>query len=283
MAWKATGNPTVRQQRGRWVVRVDGLDTATGKPRPRQLGTYPSRRAAQQAAATSIADGEPAVADRASLAWLVDRWVVSRNDVGLKAREQHAWAAKHIKEGLGGLRIDALDRDDVARWLDGLATGGRLARRSVQLCRTILRAVLADAVEEGLIRRSPAARVGMPRQVVKPDRQREVDAWDEAQVATFLDATASYRWAGLGRSGSPCSTGCAAASYSVSSGTTWTSARERFGSMKRSSRSKVGWRGHPARPSDHFERSPSIARPDECSKRIGGARSPSDCSWAPVG
>ena len=127
MAWKATGNPTVRQQRGRWVVRVDGLDTATGKPRPRQLGTYPSRRAAQQAAATSIADGEPAVADRASLAWLVDRWVVSRNDVGLKAREQHAWAAKHIKEGLGGLRIDALDRDDVARWLDGLATGGRLA------------------------------------------------------------------------------------------------------------------------------------------------------------
>ena len=196
MAWKATGNPTVRQQRGRWVVRVDGLDTATGKPRPRQLGTYPSRRAAQQAAATSIADGEPAVADRVSVAWLVDRWVVSRNDVGLKAREQHAWAAKHIKEGLGGLRIDALDRDDVARWLDGLATGGRLARRSVQLCRTILRAVLADAVDEGLIRRSPAARVGMPRQVVKPDRQREVDAWDEAQVATFLDATASYRWAG---------------------------------------------------------------------------------------
>ena len=29
MAWKATGQPTVRKQRDRWVVRVDGIDTAT--------------------------------------------------------------------------------------------------------------------------------------------------------------------------------------------------------------------------------------------------------------
>ena len=40
MAWKATGQPTVRKQRDKWVVRVDGIDTATGKHRPRQLGTY---------------------------------------------------------------------------------------------------------------------------------------------------------------------------------------------------------------------------------------------------
>jgi integrase len=97
---------------------------------------------------------------------------------------------------LGGLRLDVLDRDDIARWLDGLAQGGRLSRRSVQLCRTILRAVLTDAVDEGLLRRSPAARVGLPRQVVKPDRQREVDAWDERQVAIFLRGSAGHRWAG---------------------------------------------------------------------------------------
>ena len=40
MGWKATGAPTVRKQRDKWVVRVDGIDTATGKHRPRQLGTY---------------------------------------------------------------------------------------------------------------------------------------------------------------------------------------------------------------------------------------------------
>ncbi len=50
MGWKAAGHPTVRKQRGKWVVRVDGIDTETGKHRPRQLGTYASQRAAQTAA-----------------------------------------------------------------------------------------------------------------------------------------------------------------------------------------------------------------------------------------
>ena len=31
MGWKATGQPTVRKQRDKWVVRVDGIDTETGK------------------------------------------------------------------------------------------------------------------------------------------------------------------------------------------------------------------------------------------------------------
>ena len=39
MAWKPTGHPAVRRQRDKWVVRVDGIDTVTGKRRPRQLGT----------------------------------------------------------------------------------------------------------------------------------------------------------------------------------------------------------------------------------------------------
>jgi hypothetical protein len=29
----------VRKQRDKWVVRVDGIDTVTGKHRPRQIGT----------------------------------------------------------------------------------------------------------------------------------------------------------------------------------------------------------------------------------------------------
>jgi hypothetical protein len=54
----------VRKQRGRWVVRIDGLDTENGCKRPRQLGTYDSRRAAQQAAvqlaeSTSRASSRP--------------------------------------------------------------------------------------------------------------------------------------------------------------------------------------------------------------------------------
>ncbi len=33
MGWKALGEPAVRRQRDRWVVRVDGIDTTTGRRR----------------------------------------------------------------------------------------------------------------------------------------------------------------------------------------------------------------------------------------------------------
>jgi hypothetical protein len=57
MGWKATGQPTVRKQRDKWVVRVDGIDTETGKHRPRQLGTYPSQRSAVKAAPLGLGTG----------------------------------------------------------------------------------------------------------------------------------------------------------------------------------------------------------------------------------
>ena len=117
----------------------------------------------------------------------------------LRAREQYEWAIPHIEAGLGAIRLDRLDREDVARWLEDLAAAGRLSWRSIQICRTELRAALADAVEEGLLHRSPAARVPMPRAVAKPAKQKEVDAWTEVQVARFLSVSADHRWAGAGR------------------------------------------------------------------------------------
>ena len=195
MAWKPTGRPMVRQQRDKWVVRVDGLDTETGKPRPRQLGTYRSRRAAQVAATEFAAAGDTGN-DRNSVGFLVDQWVASRTDIASKTKMQYEWAAKHIRSGLGPIRVDRLDRSDVAQWLDELAAGGKMGRRSIAIFRMVLRAALADAVDTGELRRSPASRVAMPRVVVKPDLEREVDAWDDAALAKFLAAIEGHRWEG---------------------------------------------------------------------------------------
>lgn len=195
MAWKPTGQPTVRQQRDKWVVRVDGIDTETGRKRPRQLGTFPSRRSAQAAATSSAADGEVG-GDRGSVGHLVEQWAAGRVDVSAKTRLQYEWAAAHIKSGLGAIRLDRLERTDVARWLDTLAAGGEMSRRSIQIFRMVLRAALDDAIENGQLRRSPAARVGMPRQIAKADRTREVDAWDQEQLQRFLSAIDGHRWAG---------------------------------------------------------------------------------------
>jgi integrase len=195
MGWKATGQASVRKQRGKWVVRLDGIDTETGKHRPRQLGTYASQRSAPVAAKEAIADGQRGSA-RSTVGSVVSAWAASRTDVSAKARLQYEWAAGHIAEGLGSIRLDRLDREDVSGWLDGLAADGKYARRSIVIFRTVLRAALADAVEEGLLRRSPAARVPMPKVVAKPERAWDVAAWDEEQVEVFLATIEGHRWAG---------------------------------------------------------------------------------------
>jgi integrase len=195
MGWKATGQPTVRQQRDKWVVRVDGIDTETGARRPRQIGTYPSKRAANAAASSAAASGE-ITTNKGTLAWLIDRWCASRTDIGVKSRMQYEWAGVHIKAGLGSLTLDKLDRDDISRWLEATAAAGKLSKRSLQICRMVLRAVLADAVEEGLIRRSPAARVVLPKSVARPVPDKGVRSWDEAEIRVFLRTIADHRWAG---------------------------------------------------------------------------------------
>ena len=193
MAWKATGQPTVRKQRGKWVVRVDGIDTVTGKHKPKQLGTYQSQRSANAAARESRA--EDVAGTKGTVSWLVRRYVAGRTDITPKAQEQYAWAIPHIEAGLGAIQLSMLDRDDVAGWIEGLANGGKLSRRSVQICRTVLRAALSEAVDEGLISRSPAARVGLPRTVAKPKREKETETWTVDEVEAFLEATSWHRWA----------------------------------------------------------------------------------------
>ncbi|HZD23334.1 MAG TPA: site-specific integrase [Acidimicrobiia bacterium] len=122
--------------------------------------------------------------------------MVGKIDVSNKTRQQYHWAAGHIKTGLGGIRVDHLERDDIARWLQGLAVEGHFSRRSIQIIRMVLRAALDDAVAIGELRRNPAARVAMPRQVSKPVTERDAEVWTESQIQRFLETTSGHRWEG---------------------------------------------------------------------------------------
>jgi hypothetical protein len=93
-------------------------------------------------------------ADTGTVGELVDAWAGAKVDVSPQGRQQSEWAAKHIRQGLGGIPLDRLSRDDVATWIDGMAAGGVYARRSIQIFRMVLRAALDEAVAEGRLRRS---------------------------------------------------------------------------------------------------------------------------------
>lgn len=195
MGWKATGRPTVRKQRDRWVVRVDGIDSGTGQHRPRQLGTFTSQRAARAAAAEYTAEHVEG-GGKGTVGWQVDRWVVAKTAVNEKSTMQNKWAAGHIRNALGAIRLDQLDREDVARWYEELAAGGLLNKRSITIVRRVLRAALEDAVDQGMIRRNPAGRVPVPKKVVKPERYREAYAWSDDEIRRFLSVVDDHRWGG---------------------------------------------------------------------------------------
>ena len=193
---------------------------ATGKHRPRQLGTYPV----------------PAIAQAAARALRAEESSTERGTVELVGAPIRRSSNRHHAEGAAAVRVGEpatsrrasarsrcrdLDRDDVADWIEPSPLAGKLSRRSVQICRTVLRAALERGRRRGPHpAQSPAARVGLPRTVAKPVKVKEAVAWTADEVDRFLAATADHR--GRSRSGSVCSTGCDAARCWRSSGTTST-------------------------------------------------------------
>ena len=98
MAWKATGEPTVRKQRDKWVVRVDGIDTATGKRRPRQLGTDASQRTANADDSTDLRSAR-----------------VVHECADSQPRQRSSWSSSAEVDGkhdLGAEETDLVDRSD---------------------------------------------------------------------------------------------------------------------------------------------------------------------------
>ena len=134
----------------------------------------------------------------------------------------------------------------------------------------MLRASLREAVDEGLIPRSPAARVGLPRTVAKPDRVKETEAWTAAEVDRFLEASSSHRWAVGFRLGALY--GYAAARSSHFGGTTSTPRLERCGSTRASWPHGPAQRGAMPRTSDPAGSSRSTTRRSANSPRRRAAQ-----------
>lgn len=125
--------------------------------------------------------------------------------IGIKQHEQYEWAATHIKAGLGGVAVHDLDSDDIVDWIESLASGGELGRRSIQIVRMTLRAALAAAVKNGALNRNPAARA-----------REGAETWDDDQLDRSCPCVATI--AGVDRCVLRFCTDCAEASCSRSSG-----------------------------------------------------------------
>lgn len=99
----------------------------------------------------------------------------------------------HLKPALGMSRLSALDRRTIEQLYEGLVrSGGRQGRplkpKTVASIHTVLNGALKDAVLDGLLAVSPAARARRPRH---DPRQTEIEGdlhvWTVEQAAHFLE------------------------------------------------------------------------------------------------
>jgi len=196
MDWVETGPPTIQKQRTRWVVRQPGYDPATGRRRPRQLGTFDTRRAAQ-AHVRSVQDGRSGGDGETLAQFLEGSWLASKaGRVAQGTLDQYTWSiTRHIVPLIGAVRLRDLSAEVVDRWVAGLVVPQgdppkpRLGATSARLVRKVLSMAMEEAVERGRLPRNPVRMTQPP----KPDRRRKKLGWTLEESRTFLAAAADHR------------------------------------------------------------------------------------------
>lgn len=192
----AAAEVTVQKQRGKWTVRQAGYDPGSGRRRVRQLGTFATKKAAQEFS-RSLAEGRigssrETVGDYVREVWL--RSVEGR--VADNTFEQYRWAVdSHIVPLLGSVRLMDLTPEIVDDWITDLSVAPqgerpRLGATSTRLVRKILSMALEHAVQRGPLKRNPVVLTRPPRARRTSGKQQ---GWTLAESRSFLEATRGHR------------------------------------------------------------------------------------------
>ena len=196
MQWVQVGEPEIQRQRGKWVVRQAGYDAATGRRRVRQLGTFPSRRAAQ-AHQRAILDGRLGTDTETVGEFLERSWLPAKQArVEASTFDQYAWAVRrHIVPLLGAVRLRDLTAEVLDGWLLELVTVSpvtgkpRLGATSTRLVRKVLSMALEEAVQRGRLARNPVTLTQPPRAARRPGQL----GWTLDQTRQFLASVGEHR------------------------------------------------------------------------------------------
>lgn len=93
-----------------------------------------------------------------ALQWLDHKLNLRRSTMATDA----GFLRKHILSRFGDVAIGRITRADVQQWVKELGETG-LGPESVRRCHRMLKAILAEAVEERMIAESPCRRISLPR------------------------------------------------------------------------------------------------------------------------
>jgi hypothetical protein len=145
-----------------------------GKQRKNSARTLAEARAIKSAMTTDVRRGEWRAQSSVRFAEHWPQWL--RNYAGRTSRgfrettreDYRADLEQHAVPFFGRMRLSEIEPRHVKEWLTKLADDG-LAAGTLRNCLAPVRAMLADAAEDGIIRSNPAAGVRIPAHAKQPD------------------------------------------------------------------------------------------------------------------
>ena len=168
-----TGTPGVFKRGGRYVVI---FRDPSGRQRKRSARTLAEARSLKSSLTTDVNRGEYRTVSHVTFADFWPQWIDSysgRTARGFREntrREYRRDLERDAAPYFGRMRLAEIEPQHVKRWLSSLAARG-LAQSTVRSTFAPVRAMLADAAEEGTIRHNPAAGVRIPS-TAKPTEQK---------------------------------------------------------------------------------------------------------------
>jgi integrase len=181
----------IRKRRGQWVVDFrDGGGI-------RRWRTFRTKHEAEDYLAKTIPDVRQrryaVVPVTSTFAQYADRWVhLIRYTVKPRTLTSYAGMLRlHVLPVLGAWRVQYIDKGTIKNLLANKLAQG-LSKNTVRILHATIRALLAAAVDDGVIPLNPAEKLGRHLRLVTPKavRQEEIKAMTREQRQVFLAAAA---------------------------------------------------------------------------------------------
>jgi len=178
---KRTGTPGVYRRGNSYVVV---FRDRSGKQRKRAARTLAEARKLKASLTTDVARGEYRTVSNVTFADYWQQWIDSysgRTARGFRENTRAEYRRDLEREAapyFGRMRLAEIEPQHIKRWLSSLAARG-LAQATVRSTFAPVRAMLADAAEEGTIRHNPAAGVRIPSTARATEQKRKSLTDDE--------------------------------------------------------------------------------------------------------
>jgi len=162
-----------------------------GRQHKRSAPSFAEARLLKSTLAAGVAHGEYASVSRVTLAEYLPEWLstyAGRTNHGVRAqtkREYRQDLERHALPFFGQTRLVEIEPREIKRFIASLLEQG-LRSSSVRRRLAPLRALLATAVEDGLIRSNPAAGVRVPRSPADPIDPDPRKALNEDELRRLL-------------------------------------------------------------------------------------------------